>query len=472
MSSSTASTSSSALPRPSSIRHELRALAGLSAPISLAQVLLILIHLVDTSVLGRVSVEDLAGASIGRSLGFAAGCIGMGIAMALEPLASQALGAKEPERAWKAYRVNLRLGVLVWIPTVSAALLATFLLPLLGLEPIIVERARAYLLGQAPGMAATIAFLSTKTLLQAHGITGPAFAGACLANVSNVVFCNLLVRGDDALRSVNLPPLGLPRLGAFGAGLASTLAYLVLVSFVGGFALRQRRKTASQPAARAPGDPAATTVSMGTMVKLGTPIGLQLLAEIGVFTMASLLSASFGAKVAAAHQIALALATFAFMGAIGISGATAVRVGLAVGAGQSARRPGLTGILLGGTVMTVPAIVFWSIPEHLASIFTSDPEVIALGARLLRIAAIFQLFDGVQGVAAGALRGAGDVRVPFVVMLIAHWCVGLPTALLFGFVLGAQARGIWWGLTAGLIAVSLALVWRFLRISRGTIARV
>jgi len=442
-------------------------LARLAAPISLAQVLIISIHLVSTSVLGRVSVEDLAGASIGRSIGFAAMCMGMGISMGLEPLAAQALGAKDPARAWHAFVVDLRLGLIVWAPTVVLSLVATLLLPPLGLEPAVVERARAYLLGQAPGMGATVAFLTTRTFLQAHGITGPAFVGACLANVSNFVFCNLLVRGDDALRDIHLPALGLPRLGAFGGGLASTLADLVLVAYVGWFAVRQRPTAASPPGATA-----ASSLSMRAVWSISAPIGLQLLAEVGVFTAASLLAARFGAKVAAAHQIALGLATFAYMGAIGISGATAVRVGLAVGAGRSARRPGLTGILMGGAVMTVSAIAFWMIPERLAGIFTTDPEVLALGAQLLRIAAFFQLFDGVQAVASGALRGAGDVRIPFVANVVAHWCFGLPTALFFGFVLGAEARGIWWGLTAGLVVVSIALFWRFLRISRGTIARV
>jgi len=436
-------------------------LAVLAAPISLAQVLLILIHLVDTSILGRVSVEDLAGAAIGRSIGFASMCIGMGIAMGLEPLAAQSLGAKNPARAWRAYVIDLRLGAIVWAPTAALSLAATLLLPALGLEPVIVGRARAYLIGQAPGMAATVAFLTTRTFLQAHGITGPAFAAACLANVTNFVFCNLLVRGDDALRSVHLPGLGLPRLGAFGGGLASSLADLVLLAFVAWFAVRQR-----------PRPPTGAQVSMRTVWNLGVPIGFQMLAEIGVFTTASLLAAKFGAKVAAAHQIALGLATFTYMGALGISGATAVRVGLAVGAGQPPRRVGLLGIAMGGAVMTVPAIVFWAIPEQLASIFTSDPEVLALGARLLRIAALFQLFDGVQAVAGGALRGAGDVRVAFIVNVVAHWGFGLPTALIFGFVLGAQARGIWWGLTAGLVVVSVALFWRFLRIARGPIARL
>jgi MATE family multidrug resistance protein len=443
----------------SSVRHELRALVVLAAPISLAQLLLVGITLVDTSVLGRVSVEDLAGASIGRSIGFACMCVGMGVAMGLEPLASQALGAGERARAWRGYVANLRTGLLVWGPTVLASFAVTFFLPLVGVEAPVVTRARWYLLGQAPGMGFSIAFLTTKTFLQSHGKTAPALLAACVANATNVVIVNLLVRGDDALRDVHLPALGFPRLGALGGGLAFSISDLVLFSIAASFARRFRVEGGERIPAR-------------TVWTLGAPIGLQLLAEIGVFTAASLLAGHFGAKTLAAHQIALGLATFTYMGALGISGATAVRVGLAVGAGESARRRGLTGILLGAAIMSAPALLFTFAPDLLTSLFTKDPEVKALAATLLRIAALFQLFDGMQGVASGALRGAGDVRFAFVANVLAHWGFGLPLALTLAFGLGMQARGLWWGLTGGLVAVAVTMLVRFARISRYRIARV
>ena len=445
-----------------SIRTELRELLVLAAPIALAQVLLIGISLMDTSVLGHVSVDSLAGASIGRSIGFASLCLGMGVSMGLEPVASQALGAGETERAWLAYVVNLRAGLLVWLPSLLMALAVTLVLPPLGLEPVVVDRARMFILGQAPGMALMVAFLTTKTFLQANGVTAPAFAAACIANVTNFIVCNLLVRGDDALRAVHLPGIGLPRLDAFGGGLAFSLSEGVLFGVGIWFARKLRPDSVGTDA----------SVTVRAAWRLGVPIGLQMLAEVGLFTTASLLTGRFGARVLAAHQIALGLATFTYMGALGISGATAVRVGLAVGAGRPARRAGLIGIALGAGIMMVPAVVFWTIPEVLVGLFTGDPEVIALGVQLLHIAALFQLFDGVQAVATGALRGAGDVRFPFIANVLAHWFFGLPSALLFGFVLGAQARGIWWGLTAGLVAISIALFSRFFYISRGVISRV
>ena len=137
-----------------------------------------------------------------------------------------------------------------------------------------------------------------------------------------------------------------------------------------------------------------------------------MLAEYGVFTLVAMLAARLGAGVASAHQVAIALSSFMYMGALGVSGATAVRVGIAVGAGRSPRRAGLLGIALACVFMGFGVLAFGIFPAQLVDLFTDDADVIALGARLLRVAAVFQVFDGVQVVAGGALRGAGDVRFP------------------------------------------------------------
>jgi MATE family multidrug resistance protein len=160
------------------------------------------------------------------------------------------------------------------------------------------------------------------------------------------------------------------------------------------------------------------------------------------------------------------------MGALGVSGGTSVLVGRAVGAGRSPRRAGLLGIALGATVMGAGALAFALTPRALMRLFTSAPAVIDAGAPLLGIAALFQLFDGVQVVAAGALRGAGDVRFPFVANVAAHWLLGLPVALALGFGAGLGARGLWFGLTAGLVAVAAALTGRFVVLARRPITPV
>jgi MATE family multidrug resistance protein len=438
----------------------LRELGRLSAPIAIAQLGLVSMSLVDTAVIGRVSVDDLAGAGIGRSIGFASIVVGMGVTTALEPMAAQAIGAGEHGLAWRCYVTNLRAALLLWAPSIAAAFAVTLALPVLGVEASVVHRVRMYLAGQAPGFFLTLAFLSSKTFLQAHGRTRPALVGSIAANVVNVAVSNLLVRGDGALQAVGLAPRGLPALGALGGGIAFSIASLVLLVFVatGAVQFRARDTGPSVPLAR--------------VYRLGVPVGLQMLAEMGIFSLVALLSGALGPEVASAHQVAIGMASFTFMGALGVSGATAVRVGHAVGAGSSPRRAGVLGIALGAAVMTFGAVAFLAVPRLLVSAFTHDERVIAIGVNLVRIAALFQLFDGVQAVAAGALRGAGDVRFPFVANVVAHWLVGFPVALTLGFAMHGGAPGLWWGLTAGLVVVSIALAARFGVISRRAIARV
>lgn len=454
---------------------ELRALVRLSLPISIAQLGLVLMGLIDTAIIGHVSVDDLAAVAIGRSIMFGICSIGMGIGFALDPLAAQAVGAGKPERALQALRAGVQAAALVTIPTIVLAFVATLALGPLGVDTAILPRVHAYLLGSAPGVFGFLAFLAGKSFLQAHGATRPALVASLVANVVNAVVCSLLVRGDDALVAIGLPGIGLPRLGAVGAGVASSIGALLLAAIV----LHAARSFRPAVVARAPGLPPDAAVrgdgdpvSLVKVLRLGLPVGLQLLAEIGVFSLVALLAGRLGTSVLSAHQIAVGLASFTFMGALGVGGATAVRVGHAVGAGRSPRRSGLVGLGLGAAVMSFGALLFTFIPGPLIGLFTTDAEVIAIGARLLQIASLFALFDGIQAVASGALRGAGDVRFPFLANVGAHWLVGLPIALGLGFGLGWGAVGLWWGLTAGLVSVSVLLTSRFFYIVRRGIARV
>jgi MATE family multidrug resistance protein len=397
------------------------------------------------AILGHASATDLGGASIGRSINFAALALGMGVAEAIEPLASQAVGAGDRRGAWEALVATLVATFLVWVPCAAMAYAATWLLAPIGIEAGLVEAARTFVLPQLPGMLFFIVFMAVKAFLQANEKTMPSVVGAILANIVNVIVCNLLVH----------------RYGAFGAGLANTLANAILAGCVLTAAWKMR-----------PERPFATLGNVRKVLRLGAPIGLQFLAEIGVFALVSVLAGRLGRVAVSAHQIALGLASFTFMGALGISGAAAVRVGHAIGEGRSPRRAGLVGIALGAAFMTVSAIVFVVIPRVLVSAFTIDAEVIELGASLLFVAAAFQLFDGVQVVATGALRGAADVRFAFLANIGAHWCVGLPLALWLGFHLELGARGLWIGLLAGLALVSVLLLGRFLAIAKGPVARV
>lgn len=444
------------------IRRDAGSIARLAAPIALAHFGITAIGLVDVAVLGHASATELGGASIGRSINFASIALGMGVASALEPLAAQAIGAGDRDSAWRAFVAALFASALVWVPCSALSLGATWLLEPLGIAPELVAPARAFLIPQLPGMFATSVFLTSKSFLQAHERTTPSLVAAILANIVNLIACNLLVRGDEALTAIGLPPLGVPRLGAYGAGIASSIASFVLAGWVLAAALRMR--PASGLGGRA--------LPVRKVLRLGTPVGLQVLAEIGVFSLVAVLAGRLGEVAVSAHQIAIGLSSFTFMGALGISGATAVRVGHAVGEGRPARQAGLVGIAIGAGFMALSAVGFLVLRRPLVAAFTSEPAIIELGASLLVISAVFQLFDGVQTVAAGALRGAADVRFPFLANVAAHWGVGFPLALWFGFHAGLGAVGLWIGLLAGLVLVAGLLLARFFVVAKGPIARV
>jgi MATE family multidrug resistance protein len=198
------------------------------------------------------------------------------------------------------------------------------------------------------------------------------------------------------------------------------------------------------------------------MLGLGVPIGVQYLLEYGAFAAAALLMGVLGTTQMAAHQIAINLASFTFMVPLGVSTATAVMVGQAIGAGDEtrARRAAIAGIIIGTAFMCASALVFRLFPGALARAYTADVEVVALAATLIPIAGVFQVFDGIQAVAAGVLRGIGDTHAPAVINVVGFWLIGLPVSWALAFRLGGGAVGLWWGIVVGLAAVALILLGR------------
>jgi MATE family multidrug resistance protein len=447
------------------IRHEIRETLRLAIPISMAQVALMMMGLVDAALVGHVSDTQLAAVSLGNSLAFAMICPAMGVTMAVEPLASQAVGAGDPERAWESLRAGLAACMVLTVPTALVAWASAFVLGPVGVDPAVVTDARWMIWSRLPGIPCWLIFLASKAYLEARGETRPVFIGGWVANLVNLVVCSVLVYGDRALGWVGLPALGLPQLGSLGAGLATSFANVMMAAIAFRAVWRIRPPGATLRGGAAIGPTARR------LIKLGVPIGFQILTEVGVFAVASLLIGRLGPAVTAAHQVALGLASFSFMGVLGMGGATAVRVGRAIGAREAdgPRRAGLVGVGLVVFYMAVWCTLFLTIPGVLARLFTDKPEVIEMATALLRVAAAFQLADGVQGVTSGALRGAADTRFASWANVVCHWGIGLPLALVL-LRLGYGAVGIWWGLCAGLCVVAGVLVLRFLRISSRAIA--
>jgi MATE family multidrug resistance protein len=437
-------------------RAELGALARLAAPLAIAQAAVILMSVVDTLVVGRFDATHLAGVGVGSAVSHGVLVFGMGFALALEPLVAQALGAGEAHRAFAWWRTGARVTLLVGVPLSALALGLTAASEAFGVEAAIVDLALDYALARTPANLAFLYWIASRAFLQSQQRTRPLLIAAAVANVLNAV-------ADVALVD------GLVTLGATGAGLATSASSLILL------VVAARAIALGAPVGEAP-RAAGTGVSARALLRLGAPISLQLAAEFLVFSTAGVLAAGLGAMEGAAHQVAINCATVTFMLAGGLGGAAASLVGDAVGRGDTllARRRALAAVVLALGLMGTSAVCFALLADPLADAFTADgdPAVAGLAAELLRIAALFQLFDGAQVVLGAVLRGAGDVRVPLVMTLAAYWAVGFTVALGLAFGAGLGAVGLWLGLSAGLASASLALGLRARVVFARPIARV
>jgi MATE family multidrug resistance protein len=437
------------------VRAEIRENLRLAGPIALGQLGMMAMGIVDTALVGRVSENELAGVALGNNLIYALMMPALGVSLAIEPVASQAIGAGDHRAARASLRAGLALAAALSFPVALLAFASLAILPILKVDPQAIPVAHRYVLSRLPSLLPYFVFLAAKTYQQAAQRPRAAVEAVIVANVAHAAVGYVAVFGK----------FGLPALGGVGAGVATSTSSLLMMTWV----LLRGREKALEPEDDRPLAPIAKN-----LLRLGIPIGLQLAAEVGIFALVALLMGRLGGRAVAAHQIAIGLASVSFMSALGIAQATSVRVGTYIGAGdqQAAQRAGWIGIMLGVMVMGVSAVVFATMPRLLARAFTTQEEVIAASSALIQIAAFFQLADGAQVVSAGALRGAADTRFPLVANVIVHWGVGLPLAWLCGFTLGWGARGLWVGLTAGLILIAISLVARFRVVSARPLARL
>jgi multidrug resistance protein, MATE family len=448
------------------IRDELGGLARLAVPLALASAGQATMGLVDAAVCGRAGAAVLAGVGLGNALFFAASVFAMGVMLGLDPLVAQAFGAGDARAArrllWQGTWLALAAGSLLAISLAFAPLA----LEPLGIAPGIAREASAFLWWRLPGLPPLLFFYAAKSYLQGLGRARAVLAAAAVANVLNFLLDLLLVFGGGALPPWTGPLRAIPALGAGGAALSTTLV-TVAQGGVLALAVRWTPVPAGAAGLRRP-----ARAELAQALRVGIPIGLHTGAEVGVFALVGFLAARVGQAPLAAHEIAIALAATTFTFAIGIGNAASVRVGWAVGARDTpaARRAGLTAFAAGAGVMSVSALTFFAFPGALARAMTDDPAVLAVAAPLLRVAAAFQIFDGIQGVGAGVLRGAGDTRYTFAANIVGHWLIGFPIALALGVFGPLGVTGLWWGLAAGLAAVAAGLLGRFLRLSARDIA--
>jgi MATE family multidrug resistance protein len=452
--------------RPHALRAELGPLVRLALPLAAAQGGQALMGVVDTAVVGRSGALPLAGTGLGNALFMALAVFGMGVMHGLDPLVSQALGAGDAARArrllWQGLWLAAGLAAALAVPfAVAPSLLAP-----LGIEPAVAREAGRYLLWRLPGLPFFLAFLAGRAYLQSLGSARPMVVATLVANAANVPLDVLFVFGGAALPGWTWPLSRVPAMGAAGAAVASSLV-AVLQAVILARAVRAVPLPGGTPVSRRP-----EAREIGAAIRVGVPVGLHMGAEVGIFALVGFLAARLGELPLAAHQLAISVASLTFTVAVGFGNAGSVRVGWAVGAGDraGARRAGLAAFGAGTAFMSLAALAFFAFPGAIARLMTDDPAVVAAALPLLRVAAVFQISDGIQGVGAGVLRGAGQTRFTFAANVAGHWALGFPAAILLGFTFGLGVTGLWWGFVLGLSAVALALFARFLRVSSRAIA--
>ena len=437
-------------------RQELAATIRLAAPLALAQLAQVAMGATDTVLLGTLGRDALAAGGLGANLFFTLMIVVAGGLIAVSILVSHARGAGEHDRIGPILRGGFLLALLSAVPPMLLLWNAHPLLLMIGEPPALADAIARYDRILLFAMPASLLMATQRNFLAAMGRPYMVMAVAIVAVVVNGLLNYGLIHGA----------WGLPRLGYIGSATATLFTLWAMMLAIG---LEMRFTRLLKPF-RLFG-----RVEWHIIVELaalGWPIAFITALEIVLFSTSAMLIGRFGATQLAAHQISMGIASVTFMVPLAISQAVNDRVGYYTGQGspRAARRAGIAAFALGVGFMAAMAATLLSIPDVIAGLYITkaDPtrgEVIALAVRLLTVAAFFQVFDGAQTIAAGALRGLKDTRIPAVAASIGYWGIGFPTAWFFGVHLEQGALGIWWGLAASLAAVAVLLSVRFIWLS-------
>jgi MATE family multidrug resistance protein len=446
-------------PRPESYAENARAILRLGVPLVVGGLSVAGMSLANTLMAGRFSSAALAAVAVGSSYYAMFSNFGTGTMLALSPLVAHAYGAGDSARVG----VYARHGG--WIALGLAALLVAGLgaarpvFTWIGTDPTIVPDAVAYVHALAAGIPALLGFQALRYVSDGLGRTRPMMVIAVLGLATNVLGNWLLMYGR----------LGLPALGAVGCGAATAIVQWVMFAAMLAHVVRHR---AYRPYGIFAGPVRPEPRRIAEILRLGVPISGSMVAESALFSAAGLMMGTLGATIVAAHQIALHYASFTVMIAVSLASATTIHVGHTLGRGEraAARVAGFTGIGICALAMLASALLLLVARGPIAFLYSPDPAVAGLAAQLLLLVAVFQVSDGLQVGAMGALRGFKDARVPLAITICAYWLVGFPIAFVLGLVRGGGPVYVWSGLIAGLAVSALALNLRYAARSRRTAA--
>jgi MATE family multidrug resistance protein len=437
---------------------ELTETLKLAVPIAATQLGQIAMMTTDIALIGRLGDEAVAAAALAHTVFFVGFTFGMGLVSAVAPLAAQAFGGRNPRLVRRALRVGLWAALLISLPMMALPLFGEQILLMLGQAPATAHLAQKYLLGLAWGIAPALAFLAIRGFMGAVNRPEPGLWITLAAIPANALLVYLLIHGG----------MGLPRLELFGAGLATTLINFGMLLAALWFATSRLPFRKYHVLGRIW---RIDWPLMRQLVVIGGPISLSFLLEYGLFGAAALLMGLISTTALAAHQVALQIAAILFMVPFGIGMAATVRVGHAVGRNDAPaiRRAGLVATLLGIVFMSVMTLAVILGRFAIARVFFGEAvesAVIELTAALLLVGATFFVADGIQGVAAGALRGLNDTRTPLLFAAISYWLVGFSAAYWLAFSTYLGAIGVWIGLSCGTAVYATLLMLRFRLLTR------
>jgi MATE family multidrug resistance protein len=430
-------------------RSQGRRLVTLAVPIILTQVGMNMLGVVDTIMAGRYSVEVLAAAALGHLWTFGTLIFAMGIVFGIDPIVTQAHGARDSERMGLALQRGLVVALIATLPTIGLWLATEKILIGLGQDPRLASLAHDYTVVQLPSVPFFLGFLALRQYLQGRGIVRPALLVVVASNLCNILFNWMFIFGR----------LGAPEMGIVGAGLATALTRGVMFGVMLSLVLRGRLYVGAwTPWSRRSLKPSR----LGEILNHGVSIGIQYSLEVWAFQIVMLWAGHLGEAQLAAHSVVINMVSMSFMIPFGLSQATTTRVGNLLGEGRprEAHLAAWVALGLGGGAMCFFAVFFAVFRDALPRIYSADPRVILLGASILPIAAGFQIFDGIQAVGGGILRGMGRTRPAALFNLIGYYLLALPLAWWLGFRTNLGLRGLWWGLALGLLLIaSTLLVW-------------
>lgn len=436
------------------VAEEVRPMLRLAIPIVLAELGWMTMSIVDTIMVGhqRDSAVAIGAVSLASILYYVVAIFGTGLMLGLDTLVSQSYGAGDLEDAHRSLinGVYLSLGltpvlmglVSLWAPIVK----------MLGIPEPLTAQAIPYLRALNWGTLPLLLYFAFRRYLQGVNLVKPVMFALVSANLVNLIGNWAFIYGY----------LGFRAMGTVGSGWSTCVAraYMALVLMIYALYYDLRHKTGLRQVSRKPHFP-----RVWELLALGFPAASQIGVEIGIFAVATTLIGKLGALPLASHQIAMNTVSFTYMVPLGVGSAAAVRVGQALGRrdARGASRAGWTALTLGASFMACTALALCLAPKYIARIYTPDPAVIRAASVLLLIGAFFQLFDGLQAVATGALRGAGDTRTPLICHLVYYWAVGLPLGAYLCFRANWGVAGLWTGLCVALILIGITLLYAWRR---------